>query len=79
VQQILSKFSLEFLIKLEESKDPKIPWKMKELRKTIIYDGDIQENVSQFDNNMSYNKGYCYEHATKVKGYPQSQSYKSSA
>ncbi|XP_065891721.1 uncharacterized protein [Dysidea avara] len=30
VQQILSKFPLEFLIKLEESKDPKIPCKMKE-------------------------------------------------
>ena len=30
VQQVLSKFPLEFLIKLEESKDPKIPWKMKE-------------------------------------------------
>ena len=53
---------------------------MKELCKTIIYNVDVQEIVSQFvNNNVSYNKGHCYEHATKVKGYPQSQSYKSSA
>ena len=74
----VTNFKQVSFIKLEESKDPKIPWKMKELRKTIIYNADIQENVSQFVNNNVLYSGGHYEHVKKVKGYPQSQSYKSS-
>ena len=55
IQQVLGKFPLEFLIELEESKDPKVPWKTNELCKTITNTVDIQENVLHFvSNNVSY-------------------------
>ena len=69
VQQLLAKFPDDFLLKLEQSKEPTTPWTMENLRKVIVCQVSIQENVSRFVTNV-HGKGRCeHDHVTKVKGY----------
>ena len=45
IQQIISKYPQEVIIKLEETKEPVIPWTVKSLRKAICHYVTVQENV----------------------------------
>ena len=42
IQQILSKFPMEVVIKLEETKEPAIPWTMEELRQCYKRNSNIK-------------------------------------
>ena len=45
IQQIISKYLVEVIVRLEESKDPSEPWDTESLRKTICHSIIVQENV----------------------------------
>ena len=45
IQQIISKYPTEVIIKLEESKELATPWTMKSLREAICHYVTVQENV----------------------------------
>ena len=45
IQQIISKYPMEVITKLEESKEPGTPCTMKSLRKSICHYIIVQENV----------------------------------
>ena len=71
IQQLLAKFPADFLLKLEQSKEPTTPWTMENLRKVIVCQIDIQENVSRFVTSTNvHGKGQGeHDHVDKVKGY----------
>ena len=70
IQLLLAKFPADFLLKLEQSKEPTTPWTMERLRKVIICQVNIQENVSHFVSTNVHGKGRCeHDHVNKVKGY----------
>ena len=48
IQQIISKYPQEVIIKLEETKEPVIPWTVKSLRKAICHYVTVQENVQRY-------------------------------
>ena len=60
IQQIISKYPMEIITKLEESKEPGTPWTMKSLRKSIHHYITVQENVQHHVSNDNL----------KVKGQP---------
>ena len=47
-QQIISKYPQEVIVKLEETKEPVIPWTVKSLRKAICHYVTVQENVQHY-------------------------------
>ena len=48
IQQIMSKYPVEVIVRLEESKDPAVPWDMESLRKAISHYITVQENVQRY-------------------------------
>ena len=57
IQQIISKFPMDVIIKLEESKEPMRPWTMPALREAICRYVTVHENVHRYVSNSSIQKG----------------------
>jgi len=57
IQQIISKFPIDVIIKLEESKEPMRPWIMPTLREAICRYITVHENVHRYVSNSSIQKG----------------------
>ena len=51
IQQIISKFPMEVIVKLEESKEPARPWTMPSLREAIRRYNSVHENVHHYVSN----------------------------
>ena len=67
VQQIISKFPTEVITRLEDYKQPAVPWNMKSLREAICQYVTIQENVQRYVYNTNlYVKGqqFVSKHVT---------------
>ena len=48
IQQIISKYPSEVIVKLEETKEPVVPWSVESLRKAIVSYIAVQENVQRY-------------------------------
>ena len=48
IQQIISKYPSEVIVKLEETKEPVVPWSVESLRKAIGSHIAVQENVQRY-------------------------------
>ena len=48
IQQIISKYPAEVIVKLEETKEPVVPWSVESLRKAIVSYIAVQENVQRY-------------------------------
>ena len=66
IQLVLSKFPLEVVIKLEESKPPTERWNMENLRKAILKYIRVQENVFRYTYNT---KGQLQVQGDNNKGW----------
>ena len=67
VQQMISKFPTEVITRLEDYKQPAVPWNMKSLREAICQYVTIQENVQRYVYNTNlYVKGqqFVSKHVT---------------
>ena len=66
----MSKYPVEVIVRLEESKDPAVPWDMESLRKAISHYITIQENVQRYcgDTNVKgqHLQRFCF---TNTKGH----------
>ena len=48
IQQIISKYPSEVIVKLEKTKEPVVPWSVESLRKAIVSYIAVQENVQRY-------------------------------
>ena len=53
VQQVISKYPMEVICKLEDCKQPTVPWNMKSLREAIYKYITVQENVQRYVSSYS--------------------------
>ena len=67
----MSKYPVEVIIRLEESKVPAVPWDMESLRKAISHYITVQENVQHYcgDTNVKGQHLQCFCF-TNTKGHP---------
>ena len=69
----MCKFPIEVVIKLEETKEPAIPWTMKTLRETLQHYISVHENAQRYAFN-SNSKGQTLSHS----GYSSNKNNNSS-